>query len=114
MKTAISVLTFASKTSEREFNPMQIVKLLSSYNYRFWSWGTSKYFSVPNRALVLRVNGHRLKQGYVVITLGFDDLFRIDFINKRNRLLATKKGVFVGELFDTIDHQIEFIPEYSH
>lgn len=113
MKTAMSVLQFALKTSEREFSPIQVVNLLKSYNYRFWSWGTSKFFNVPDRALILRVNGHKLKQGYVVITLGFDDLFRVDFINKRNRLLATEKGVFVGELFDTIDHQIEFIPEYS-
>ena len=113
MKTFLKSVTLLNSVFEREFNPKEIAVFLSRYGFKFWSWGVSKIYPASNKGLILKVNGHHLKGGYVVITLDHSDTFRVNYLNRVGRLVNTDTDVYIDELFDTIDKQIEYISEYA-
>ena len=113
MKTFLKSINLLNSVFEREFNPKEIAVFLSRHGYKFWSWGVSNIYPASNKGLVLKVNGHHLKGGYVVITLDYSDTFRINYLNRVGRLINTDTDVYIDELFNTIDRQIEYIPEYA-
>ena len=98
---------------QREFNPKETANLLTSYGFKFWSWGCSKMSNFINKGLLLKVSGHHHK-GYVFITLNWMDVYDVHLITTRGRIKETIKDVYFENLFDVIDTKIERIPEYSN
>ena len=99
----------------REFNIIEIHQLLAmSGPSRAWSWGFDKGTSVlPDLVYRFTVNGH-LHKGYVYITLAWSDTFSIFYTDKSNTIVKISDMVYVDELVDTIDRDVERIPAYTH
>ncbi len=94
------------------FNIDQTIRLLKSYSFKYWSWGVNKLGRIESKGLILKVNGHHHK-GYVLITLSFDDTYKVDIVSTHGNLLDTYETIYCDELFDRIDERIEKIPEYK-
>jgi hypothetical protein len=98
---------------EREFDPRETLRLLQSYQFRFGSWGGSRFTNLENKGLLFKVQGHHHK-GYVYITLGWDDTYTIRLISTQGNVKFEMEGVYFDVLFDILDEKIERIPEYSN
>lgn len=101
---------------ERNFDHKETIMVLRHNINKYWSWGVSKSSIMIKDSvtvgLVLLVNGRHFK-GYVLVTLGWDDVYKVHFITTRGTLKKTIDNVYVDELTDTIDGYIEYIPEYN-
>mgnify|MGYP001544807622 FL=1 len=105
---------FDVATKERLFDVTETIRLLTSYGYKYFSWGCSKAFQYKSKGLLLRVNGMHLK-GYVWIYLGYDDTYGVEYYDlKGNKVFESDKTIYFDELFNTIDRKIEYIDAYSH
>lgn len=78
---------------------------------KVWSWGVEKIHFYENKLLGLKVNGHHFT-GIVCITLNGNDTFNIDYWQE-GVLLDTKNEIYIDQLIDVIDLDIEFIKSYS-
>jgi hypothetical protein len=58
------------------------------------------------------VNGHHHK-GWVLITLGSEDWYRVHILTKFGEILDYYDGVCFDELVRTIDDGIEWVDEYE-
>lgn len=96
---------------EREFDPNETLKVLRHNPTIYWSWGVSKLANIDNKGLLMKVNGHHHK-GYVCINLGWDDTYTIRLVSTHGNVKFEMEGVYFDMLFDTLDEQIERIPEY--
>ncbi len=96
---------------QREFNPKETLDLLKMYGPRLMSWGPSNFRNLNYKVLVFKVNGHHHK-GYVCINLGWDDTYTIRLVSTHGNVKFEMEGVYFDMLFDTLDEQIERIPEY--
>ena len=99
------------KLVQRNFNPMELLDFFHAHGPRFWSWGASRYTNVNGKGLHFWVNGHHHK-GYVLITLAWDDTFKVHIISNKGRVLDTFTDVYIHEIFDVIDRRVERIDEY--
>jgi hypothetical protein len=97
---------------EREFNPKETLQVLRHNQSIYWSWGVSKLVNVDNKGLLMKVNGHHHK-GYVFITLGYEDLYKVHFISTHGNIKDTKEGIFFDMLVEIIDNRIEKIKNYQ-
>ncbi len=97
---------------EREFNPQETLSVLRHNFSIFASWGVSKLANLDNKALILKVNAHRHK-AYVVITLAWDDTYSVYLINANGTIKKGFTEVYFDVLTETIDDEIERIPEYN-
>lgn len=101
----------------REFDVDELMSLLKSDIFKFWSWGSSKFtVDKPNgtQAFRFRVNGHHHK-GHIYIFLNFMDLFDVYLTNLQGVIKdrTDETGLFFDQLVDWIDEKVEKIPEYT-
>jgi len=96
---------------QREFDTSETVKVLTHNKTIYWSWGVSKLFNCDNKGLFLKVNGHHHKQ-YVLITLSWDDTYKVDYLNRNLKVIDTQKDIYFDQLVEFIDNRIERIGEY--
>ena len=75
---------------EREFDTRETLQLLQRYQFRFWSWGGNGFTNLENKGLLFKVQGNHHK-GYVLITLGYDDTYKVRFCDFC-RIFGTVKG----------------------
>ena len=97
---------------QRDFDLQETLSLLKRYGFRFWSWGASGFTNIRNNVLVFKVNGHHHK-GYVLISLGWEDLYRVKLVSTHGNVKFEMDGIFFDQLFDILDERIEKIPEYK-
>lgn len=100
-----------STLGEREFNPIQTMKVLSHNIGVYWSWGVSEKINFGNKGLGLKVSGHHHK-GWVLITLSFMDTYSVHIVSNKGEVLETFNEVYFDMLVDIIDRRIERIDEY--
>ena len=98
---------------KREFNTSETLKVLTHNKTIYWSWGVSQLFNCNDKGLLLKVNGHHHKQ-YVLITLDWDDTYKVDYLNRNLRVTDTQENIYFDQLTEFIDNRIERIGEYTH
>jgi hypothetical protein len=96
---------------EREFDPRETLQLLQRYQFRFWSWNANRFTNLENKGLLFKVQGNHHK-GYVLITLGYDDTYKVHIVSTQGNVKDTYEGIYFDMLFETIDDRIERIEEY--
>jgi len=69
------------------------------------SWGAHKFKGGSNY-LIFKVQGFKLK-GQVKITLNSLDLYDIEFINSKGKVIKTVEGIYFDQLIETIDNEVE-------
>lgn len=77
------------------------------------TWGSHGWTKMNKHLLKFKVQARRHK-GYIYVAVNGADLFDVWLTNNRGRILKTFNDVFVADIVDTIDKEIEFIEEYSH
>ena len=95
-----------------EFNTDETYSILRSNPSIYLSWGVERCFNVEERGLMMKVNGHHHK-GWVLITLGSDDWYRVHILTKYGEVLDSFTEVCFDELVQTIDDRIEWVDEYE-
>ncbi|NVJ46389.1 MAG: hypothetical protein HWE07_04650 [Cytophagia bacterium] len=100
------------KLVKDEFNTNETLTILRSNPSIFMSWGVETLFDVNGKGLMMKVNGHHHKE-WVLITLGWDDYYRVHIITKFGEVLDSYEGVCFDELVRTIDDSIEWVDEYE-
>ena len=95
-----------------EFNPNETLSILKSNPSIFMSWGVEKLVNVNGRGLMIKVNGHH-HCGWVLITLGWDDWYRVHILSDGGEVLDSFEGVCFDELVQIIDDRIEWVEEYE-
>jgi hypothetical protein len=107
------VMELSKTLLQREFNVGETNDLLNMDMGRVICWGITKRIKVNNGGLLLKVNGHHHK-GYVLITLGWEDLYKFHLITDKGVLKESVEGVFFEDLSKQIDQKIEYIPQYGY
>lgn len=97
---------------QREMDLKQTLIVLTRNQPIFWSWGVSKRVNLNNLGLMLKVSGHHHK-GWVLITLGWEDLYRVHIISNRGLVLNEYVGIYFDDLVEIIDNRIEKIKDYE-
>ena len=110
-QTDMVTLEILKPLCEREFEVKDTLKLLTHSGAIYWTWGVSKLTNVANKGLLMKVNGRHHK-GYVFITLGWEDLYKVYIISTHGNIKQTYEGIYFDMLVETIDDRIERIPEY--
>ena len=77
-----------------------------------WSWGANQWTKMNDFCLRFSVSGNHHK-GYVFIVVNGKDLFDIYLTNKKMIIKTIIEDVFVEDLVDTIDNNVEKIPTYK-
>lgn len=97
----------------REFDVNEIHRFIAgSGPSRAWSWGfTNPLVIIKNKVYRFTVNGHH-HRGYVYVTLGFSDTFTIHYTSNRGTIKKIAEEVYIDELINRLDEDIERIPEY--
>lgn len=106
------VFELVRSLAEREFDFEQTMYVLTANRNIWWSWGVSDG-KCNNKWIVFKTNGHHHK-GWVLITLGWEDLYKVYIINTHGRILAHKDGLYFDQIVDYIDEKVEKIPAYHH
>lgn len=97
----------------REFNPNEVHQIIKSEFYIPMSWGyVNPSVVIKNKCFRFEVSGHHHK-GFVYIVLNFMDYFDVYYTNKKNVVKKIQTDVFVGDLVEILDNDIERIPEYK-
>lgn len=97
---------------QREFDPQETHFYLRIPANIYWSWGVSQITFIDKLGLLLKVNGHHHKD-FVLITLGWEDLFIITLLDSEKNIIKSISGVYVDQLQTRIDKEIEFINSYK-
>jgi hypothetical protein len=91
-----------------EFDVNETIKVLTHNKTIYFCWGVSKLYNCENKGLLLKVKGHHFKD-YVLITLGWDDLYNVHYLNEELVEVEKIEGVYFDMLVDIIDERIEKI-----
>lgn len=76
------------------------------------SWGFRKGVqTVKNKAYRFTVSGHHHK-GHVHIVLNFMDTFDIYYTSNQGTIKKKSEGIYIDQLIDVLDNDIERIDEY--
>jgi hypothetical protein len=110
MKQQINIEEITKST--RTFDVHEIVTFLNAHKVILWSWGAHKFTNYKNKALVFMVNGHHHK-GRVYIVLNGADLFDVYLTSNQQNIKQTFNDIYIDELVEVLDDNIESIPEYS-
>jgi len=81
------------------------------------SWGFNNACTIPNKnneviAYRFKVQGHHHK-GYVYLFVNGMDLFDIYYTSTHKNIKKIKTDIYIDELIDILDTDIERIPEYT-
>lgn len=74
------------------------------------SWG-ARPTNFRDKALCLKVDANHF-DGVVVITLAGNDTFCVDYV-KEQIILDSKENIYIEDLVDTIDLDIEYVKSYT-
>jgi riboflavin transporter FmnP len=110
MKQQINIEEITKST--RTFDVSEVMNFLSAHKIILWSWGAHKYTNYQDKALIFMVNGHHHK-GRVYIVLNGADLFDIYLTSNQQNIKKTFTDIYIDELVELLDENIERIPEYS-
>jgi hypothetical protein len=102
----------------REFDLNEIAHYIRNYStggYPLsWSWDyNNPTIVIKNKALRFTVSGH-LHNGHVYIVLNGLDYFDAYYTSNRGTIKKISKDIFVGDLPEILDIDIERIPIYKH
>lgn len=104
---------FKNEFSEREFDPTETMKWLTSNKTITGSWGFQKPTNIMNKGLIFKVNGHHHK-GWVLITLGWNDTYTLRFFSTQFKETKNKiTDVYCDVLQVVVDNAVEKINDYS-
>jgi hypothetical protein len=112
MKQKLMLKESVLKLVMDEFDSNETLSILKSNPSIFLSWGVERILNVEGRGLMLKVNGH-FHDGWVLITLGWDDYYRVHFLTKIGEVLDSFEGVCFDELLQIIDVRIEWVDDYE-
>ena len=98
--------------AEREFDFEQTMYVLTANKNIWWSWGVSNG-KCSNKWIVFKTNGYRHK-GWVLITLGWEDLYKVYIITTHGRIRAQQDGLYFDQIVNYIDGQVEKFPVHQH
>lgn len=107
-KTVYNVMRGIEPFTQREFNPFETLKVLT-YNQNIWgSWGVLPrgVCGLQRKCLVFKPNGRYFKD-FVCVTLGWDDVYQVHFMNSEYKVVKSVEGVYFDMLVDVIDGYIE-------
>jgi hypothetical protein len=107
-KTRLKIWEIVKPLTQRDFDPHETLTLLT-YNRGIWfSWGVNPrtVICTEGKSLMFKPNG-RYFNGFVVITLGWEDLYQVHFISNDYKLKKSIEGVYFDMLVDVIDGFIE-------
>lgn len=96
---------------ERPFDPKETLMLLMVDKGIYYSWGITKQVNLQNKGLLLKVSANHHK-GWVLITLGWEDLYKVKIISNNGKVLNEYEGIFFEDLVETIDNRIERLETY--
>jgi hypothetical protein len=98
----------------REFDIQKIHKYVAgSGPARAWSWGfNNPVIVVKDKAYRFTVQGHH-HNGHVYIVLNGLDTFTIYYTSNRGTIKKISEMVYIDMLIETIDIDVERIPEYK-
>jgi hypothetical protein len=96
----------------REFDFEQTMHVLTADRNIWWSWGVSNG-KCSTKWIVFKTNGHHHK-GWVLITLGWEDLYKVRLITTHGRITAERDGLYFDQIVDYIDEKVEKISAYEH
>jgi hypothetical protein len=108
----ITINQTVSPLVEREFNLKETIMILRNNDSIFWSWGVSRMINFMNKGLLFKVSGHHHK-GWVLVTLGWEDLYKVHIISNKGVVKNSYEGIFFNQLTEVIDNRIEKIKEYQ-
>ena len=91
-----------------ELDPEETLLILKSNTSIFMSWGVELVFSEGG----MKVNGHHHKE-WVLITLGWDDWYRVHILSDGGEVLDSYSEVCFDELVQIINDRIELVEEYK-
>lgn len=99
----------------RDLNPQELLSLLRSDIMKFWSWG-SHAFAIDNskrtRMFRFMVSGHHHK-GHVYIFVNGMDLFDYYLTTSQGTIKKIVTDLYFDQLVESIDNDVERIPEYT-
>ena len=94
------------KMEMMEMNVNETLGQLMTDKIKVMSWGARNWTNVENKALAFRVSGF-IHKGYVVIMLNANDLYDIDLISVRGKIVKSITDIYCDVLVDVIDNAIE-------
>jgi len=95
----------------REFYSMQELANILRRTVIVWSWGAHAWTKMSNKLLRFKVESHRHK-GHIYIAVNGADYYDIFLTTTRGRIVKTFTDIDISTLIETIDDEIERIPEY--
>ena len=97
----------------REMNIQEIHSVVAGSGMtRAWSWGFRNPVEMkPDYCYRFTVSGHHHK-GHVYIFLNFLDLFDIYYTSNQGTIKKIKTNIFIDELIETLDKDIERIDTF--
>jgi hypothetical protein len=109
--TLRELFLICSPLLKRDFDPLEIMKVLTYNRTIYWSWGVSKKINLDDKGLLLKVSGN-LHKGWVLITLEWNDTYNVTIISNKGEIKETFTEVYFTELTEVIDNRIEKIKDY--
>lgn len=105
---------FKNEYSERDFDPKETIKWLTSNKIITMSWGYHQPTALMNSGLMFKVDGHHHK-GWVLITLAWNDTYTLRFFsNQFNENKEKITDVYCDMLQEIVDNTIEKIGIYNY
>lgn len=101
LKTALSIIE-----KQSPLNIKETLEVLKRKPIIMMSWGSKDFKNIDNKGLIFKVNG-RLHKGYVLISLSYNDTYKVDLINVRGRVIYSISDIYVDMLTETIDGKVE-------
>ena len=93
--------------TEREFDPKVTRGQLLTEQMVVGSWGARNWKGIEEKALLFEVNG-AIHKGVVLITLGWEDLYKVYLLDyELNVLSEPKAGIYADDLVWVIDRLVE-------
>jgi len=96
----------------REFYSMEELVRTIGRTVKVWSWGANSWTKMNKALLRFKVQARR-HRGHIYIAVNGLDLFDVWLTTLEGKIKKEFKDVYLEDLIDTIDNEIENIPEYT-
>jgi hypothetical protein len=108
IKTVYNVMGNIKPFTQREFNCHETLMVLTQNQNVWGSWGVNPrtICGLEKKCLVFKPNGRYFKD-FVCVTLGWDDVYQVHFMNSTYKVVKSIEGVYFDMLVDVIDGYIE-------
>ena len=111
----------ACNNFEKLFTPDKYIEFYSmgdlvkaiARTLKVMSWGAHAWTKFNDHVLRFKVNAHRHK-GHIYIAVNGKDLFDVWLTTTRGRILKAFNDIFIEDLINIIDKEIEYIEGYNH